>query len=134
MPGITIAIDPEALEPLIRRIVAETIAAMGVERAADRRPAGQFDAKAQRLLWTPPEAADAMGISERTLWSITAPRGDLPAVPCGKRAVRYDPRDVQSWIDRHKTRAGANPAAEQANGRRSRNGAKTGRPGNGSPA
>lgn len=33
-------------------------------------------------------AAEALGISERTLWDLTAPRGPIPCVRIGK-AVRY---------------------------------------------
>jgi len=53
------------------------------------------------MLLKPRQAADALGICEKTLWSITAPRGDLVCVRIG-RAVRYDPRDLQAWIDRQK--------------------------------
>lgn len=54
-----------------------------------------------RLLLRPREAASALGICEKTLWSITAPRGDLACVRIG-RSVRYDPLDLRAWIDRQK--------------------------------
>jgi excisionase family DNA binding protein len=57
-----------------------------------------------KLLWTSREAAAAMSISERTLWSLTN-RGDIPCIRIG-RAVRYDPADIRSWINSQKT---ANP-------------------------
>jgi predicted DNA-binding transcriptional regulator AlpA len=114
MLGITI--DAQALEPWVRSIVAATIAAMQSERAeANAAPA---EARRGRLLLTPRETAEAMGISERTLWGLTAPRGDLPAVPCGKRAVRYDPRDVMAWIEQHKAGKAAKQLSSAANGRR----------------
>lgn len=57
-----------------------------------------------RLLVTTREAAKMLGISERTLFTLSKD-GDIPAVrfgesPNGKkrRAVRYDPRDLDAWI------------------------------------
>lgn len=54
-----------------------------------------------RLLLRAPDAAEALGISERTLWAYTKPRGSIPAVKIGGR-VLYDPRDLTAWIDRQK--------------------------------
>lgn len=51
-----------------------------------------------KLLLTAPEAARALSISPRTLWSLTAPRGPIPAVRLGSR-VLYDPRALQRFID-----------------------------------
>jgi excisionase family DNA binding protein len=51
-----------------------------------------------RLLLTPRQAAAALSISERTLWQLTR-GGALPCIRIG-RAVRYDPRDLQDYIDR----------------------------------
>ena len=56
----------------------------------------------QPMLLTARQAAAALSISERTLWGLTV-RGELPVVRIG-RAVRYDPRDLQAWIDRSKQR------------------------------
>ena len=39
-------------------------------------------------------------MSESWLWQATA-RGEVPCVRIG-RAVRYDPRDLQAFIDRQK--------------------------------
>lgn len=47
------------------------------------------------------EAAKVLAVSERTLWGITSPRGELPAVYIG-RAVRYDPNDLLAFIERQK--------------------------------
>ena len=52
------------------------------------------------MLLTARQAAKALCISERTLYSITQ-RGDLRAVRCG-RLVRYDPADLRAWIERAK--------------------------------
>jgi excisionase family DNA binding protein len=54
-----------------------------------------------KLLWTCHEAAAALSISLRTLWTLTA-EGRIPCVRIG-RSVRYDPRDIRSWIESQKT-------------------------------
>lgn len=46
-------------------------------------------------------AAKVLAVSERTLWGITSPRGELPAIHIG-RAVRYDPNDLVAFIERQK--------------------------------
>jgi excisionase family DNA binding protein len=60
-----------------------------------------------RLLLKPKEAAAALGISERTLWQLTKD-GGIPSVLIGggkdRQVVRYDPRDLQAWIDSKKQR------------------------------
>lgn len=53
-----------------------------------------------RLLLTPREAAAALSVCEKTLWSL-ARRGELPAVRIG-RAVRYDVADLQAFINGRK--------------------------------
>ncbi len=47
------------------------------------------------------EAADTLAISTRKLWELTN-RGEIPCVRIG-RLVRYDPADLQAWIERKKT-------------------------------
>ncbi len=54
-----------------------------------------------QLLLKTLEAAKSLGICERTLWGLTAPRGPIPAVRIG-RAVRFDPHDLQVYIDGQK--------------------------------
>lgn len=54
-----------------------------------------------KLLLDAHEAAAALGICEKTLWTLTHPRGDLPAVRIGRRCL-YDQRDLLAWIDRQK--------------------------------
>ena len=56
------------------------------------------DLTAPKLLLTPREAAKALSVSERTLWSITAPRGNLPSVRVGTRSVRYSLDAIRAWI------------------------------------
>jgi len=50
-----------------------------------------------RLLITPGEAALALSVSPRKLWSLTN-AGQIPCVRLG-RCMRYSPADLQDWID-----------------------------------
>ncbi len=55
------------------------------------------------LALRPRDAARALGISERTLWSLTTPRGSIPCVRCGhgkRRAVLYPLADLNAWLTR----------------------------------
>ena len=54
------------------------------------------------LLLTAREATKALAISERTLWSLTDPRGPIRCLRIG-RAVRYDPADLSAWIESAKS-------------------------------
>jgi hypothetical protein len=71
--------------------------------AADALPfhPGAAPVPPTRLLLTPRETAKALAVCEKTLWSITAPRGPLLAVRIG-RAVRYDLADLRAFIDGRK--------------------------------
>lgn len=60
----------------------------------------------QALLLTAPEAAERLRISEKTLWSLTAPRGGIPVVRIG-RAVRYSVAALERWIAQEIERAEA---------------------------
>jgi excisionase family DNA binding protein len=51
-----------------------------------------------RMLLKPREAAAALGISPRLLWSKTK-LGEIPCIRLGK-AVRYSPAALQEWIHR----------------------------------
>ena len=57
--------------------------------------------RTDQLLLTSRQAAQALQISERKLWSMKA-SGEIPHVLLG-RSVRYDPRDLQRCIDERKT-------------------------------
>ncbi len=52
------------------------------------------------LLLTPKQAASALAISARKLWSLTA-SGEMPHLRIG-RAVRYPVGDLRQWIDDQK--------------------------------
>lgn len=50
------------------------------------------------LLWTANEAAQALRISPRTLWTLTK-AGTIPCVRLG-RLVRYNPQELQAMINK----------------------------------
>lgn len=54
-----------------------------------------------RILLTPPETAETLQISSRTLWGLTSPRGPIPCVRIG-RSVRYSPVDLRNFIEAQK--------------------------------
>jgi predicted DNA-binding transcriptional regulator AlpA len=54
-----------------------------------------------RLLVNVREAARMLGVSERTLWAISRPRGTLPTIRVGRRTL-YAIKDLESWIDMKK--------------------------------
>ena len=54
-----------------------------------------------RLLRSAREAAEALGICEKTLWNVSEPRGDLPVVRIGRRTL-YSVDDLHAWIERRK--------------------------------
>ncbi len=62
-------------------------------------PAVASTALHSALALRPREAAKALGISERMLWSLTAPRGTIPAVRIGT-CVLYPVAGLQAWLDR----------------------------------
>ena len=51
------------------------------------------------LALRPREAAKALGISERMLWSLTAPRGTIQSIRVGS-CVLYPVTGLQAWLDR----------------------------------
>ena len=57
--------------------------------------------RVDQLLLTSRQAAQALQISERKLWSMKA-SGEIPYVLLG-RSVRYPVADLQQWIEERKT-------------------------------
>lgn len=49
------------------------------------------------LALRPRDAARALGISPRTLWAMTAPRGPIPAAKVGA-CVLYRASDLEAWL------------------------------------
>jgi len=76
---------------------------MSTTNASRTSPA--FQAETPRLLLSAREAAKALSVSERTLYSRTAD-GTLPCVRLGGRRL-YDPRALTAWIDRQQERGDA---------------------------
>ena len=60
-----------------------------------------FEKIRQAPLLTSHEAAQVLRVSERTLYSLTQPRGTIPKVLVGMRLVRYSPQALQEWIQNH---------------------------------
>ena len=57
-----------------------------------------------RLLVSPKIAAEILGFSERTLWSLTKPRGPIPAVRVANlRSVRYSIEALRNWVATHQS-------------------------------
>ena len=65
-----------------------------------------------KVLLSPRETAEAMGISERKLWSITFPRGSLRPVRIGTRCL-YSPASIQKFISEQEAQS-AQEASEGA--------------------
>lgn len=60
-------------------------------------------ADANNLALRPRDAARSLGVSERTLWSLTK-RREIPFVRFGK-AVRYPVHLLREWLDKQAQRA-----------------------------
>ncbi len=58
------------------------------------------DSRSPQLLLKAEDAARALAISPRTLWSLTK-CGEIPCVRL-MRSVRYDPQDLARFIDAQK--------------------------------
>ncbi|MBN2580947.1 MAG: helix-turn-helix domain-containing protein [Pirellulales bacterium] len=59
----------------------------------------------EKLLLSACDAAEALSISQRSLWSLTAPRGPIPALRLGNR-VLYPVDGLRRWIDAQTAAAG----------------------------
>lgn len=57
-------------------------------------------------LLTPEQVAQTLGQHPKTVLLMYR-HGELPGIKLGVRTVRFDPRDVQGYIDRHRTASGA---------------------------
>jgi excisionase family DNA binding protein len=58
------------------------------------------------------QAAVFLNISQRTLWTLVD-SGDITVVRIG-RSVRYDPRDLERWLQEKKNGRGTKPTCTQA--------------------
>jgi excisionase family DNA binding protein len=55
-------------------------------------------------LLTVKQAAELFGVSDRTLFTLSAPRGPIPVIRIGKHSRRYDLEDLKRYADRMKDR------------------------------
>ena len=54
-----------------------------------------------RLLLKPNEAAQALALSPRKLWAMTA-SGEIACVRCGRSGIFTDPLDLRLFIEKQK--------------------------------
>lgn len=65
------------------------------------------------LALRPREAARMLSISERTLWSMTAPRGPIPCARIGtgkRQTVLYSVPALEAWLSSETTRTNGGEA------------------------
>lgn len=55
------------------------------------------DSSREKLLLTPREAAETLSVCEKSLWSLTVPRGPIRCVRLG-RSVRYSTEVLREFI------------------------------------
>ena len=60
---------------------------------------------AEKKLLSVKETAKVLGVSERTVWTITAPRGRLVSCRLGQR-VLYSVRAIEKFIEQQEAEAG----------------------------
>ena len=66
----------------------------------------------RKISLRPREAAQALGISPRTLWGLTAPRGPIPCVRVGsgsRRTVLYPTAELQAWLSQQADNTNSQP-------------------------
>ena len=81
---------------------------IGERPPASPQPASGREAEpAQRLLVSIREAAALLSISDRMLWTLTAPRGPITSIRLG-RSVRYSVGHLREWV-RHAATRGTEP-------------------------
>ncbi len=66
-----------------------------------------------RFLISSREAAYRLGVSLRHLWSLTAPRGPIPAIKLGRR-VLYRPQDLAAFLEQAVQQAAERAASVEA--------------------
>jgi hypothetical protein len=63
----------------------------------------------ESLALRPREAAKAIGVSPRTLWGLTAPRGPIPCLRLGhgtRKTVLYPVDQLREWLNQQATKGG----------------------------
>ena len=74
-------------------------------RVTATEPESVASGQPSQLLLSPREASKALAISERTLWSLTAPRGPIKCVRITKKCIRYSPAALQKWIEHEESQS-----------------------------
>jgi hypothetical protein len=87
MAGINLQLEPDILEPLIRQVVRETIAACDAERS-------KLDGK---LAYSEPEAARLLGLEPHVLRDERL-RGRIGASAIVGRRIRYTRQDLMDYL------------------------------------
>jgi excisionase family DNA binding protein len=61
-------------------------------------------AETPKLLLTPDEVAEALGLCRKSVYNVTAPRGDLRSIKIGS-STRYAVSEIQRWISQRQSEA-----------------------------
>ena len=54
------------------------------------------------VLLTAAEAAKLLHCSQRTVWTLSAPRGPLPVIRITERCIRYEKGDLLEFLENKK--------------------------------
>ena len=83
----------------------QQIIEFAIEKAFAKISAQLGQTKPDDLFWSAKKAAKSVGVSEKTLWNYTQPRGPIPSHKIGSRTV-YDPDELKAGIRSMQTRGG----------------------------
>jgi hypothetical protein len=92
LPGINLSVDPEVLEPVIRQVVAEVLAAVEQDRAR----------LGDKLAYSEPEAARLLSLNPHQLRDERL-RGRIIASQVVGRKVRYLRADLLNYLMSQRT-------------------------------
>ena len=92
--GVALSIDAETLRPLIAAVVAETLAALDVDRAK----------LGDRLAYSEPEAARLLGLNTHQLRDERL-RGRIAASAIVGKRIRYQRSDLLAYLSERRTAA-----------------------------
>jgi len=59
----------------------------------------QSSSTRNRLLVDARTAAQMLSVSQRTLYSLTTPRGEIPVIKLAGRSLRYAVDDLRAFVD-----------------------------------
>lgn len=86
----------QSLRSLLKSVLIEVARELAPSPQLQHQQQAPANVKSPTLLWRPAEAAKALAVSERLLWSLTR-AGRVPSVRIG-RLVRYDPMALREWV------------------------------------